>query len=101
MGKFIKGTTPSGYKFKIDEGVLRDIDFLRALNNATGKDGKKQLDGTFKCITVIFNDEDKETEFYEYLKAHNNGERVSIEMLGAELNSMLLALNEANGEIKK
>lgn len=101
MGKFIKGKTPSGYQFKIEEGVLKDIEFLRALKDATSKDGKRQLDGTFNCISVIFNDEDKEREFYEHLKAHNNGARVTVEQLGAELNSMFLALNEASGEIKK
>lgn len=101
MGKFIKGKTPMGYKFSIDEGVIRDIDFLRALNDTTSGDTKRVVDGTFKCISVIFNDEEKEREFYEFLKAKNKGARVSIEQLSTELNSMFLAINEANGEIKK
>lgn len=101
MGKFIKGKTPSGYKFSIDEGVIKDIRFLRALNDATGKNSRKQLDGTFKCISVIFNDEEKEEEFYQFLTEKNGGERVPIEMLGAELNAMFLALNEANENLKK
>lgn len=100
MGKFIKGKTPSGYKFCIDEGVKTDFNFLRALNDANSNDPVKSMDGTIHLISVIFNDDVKEKEFYDYLTEKYGG-RIPVEKLTPEIKSIILALNDEDSDIKK
>lgn len=95
----VRGKTPSGFKFSIDENVLQDFLFLRALNMAQDKNPSKALDGTIRLVSIIFNNDEKETEFYEYL-ASKNGGRVPNNVLSEELKSIILALREKS-EIKK
>ena len=99
MAKFIKGTTPLGYKFSIDEGVKTDFNFLRALNDSQSKEADKALDGTIHLVSVIFNNDKKEKEFYDYLTEKHGG-RLPLEILSNELKSIIVALNE-DKQIKK
>lgn len=95
----VKGKTVDGFKFAIDEEVLKDFMFLRYLNMCQSKDPSESLDGTIKIVSCIFNDDDKEREFYEFLKAKHNG-RIPINVLSENLRSIILKLRE-NDEIKK
>lgn len=95
----VKGKTVDGFKFSIDEEVLKDFMFLRALNMAQSKDASEALDGTIKIVSCIFNDDVKEKEFYEFLKAKHNG-RVPVQVLSENVRSMILKLRE-DKDIKK
>lgn len=95
----VKGKTVDGFKFSIDEEVLADFMFLRALNMAQSKDASEALDGTIKIVSCIFNDDVKEKEFYEFLKAKHNG-RVPVQVLSENVRSMILKLRE-DKDIKK
>ena len=95
----VKGKTVDGFKFSIDEEVLKDFMFLRYLNMCQSKNTEEALDGTIKIVSCIFNDDDKEREFYEFLKAKHNG-RVPVNVLSENLRSIILKLKE-NDDIKK
>lgn len=89
----VKGKTVDGFKFSIDEEVLNDFMFLRALNMAQSKDPSESLDGTIKIVSCIFNNDENEREFYEYLKEKNNG-RVPVEVLSNNVKSIIEKLQE-------
>ena len=95
----VEGKTVDGFKFSIDEDVLSDFMFLKALNMAQSKDVSEALDGEIKIISCIFNDDAKEREFYEFLKAKHNG-RVPVEVLSNNVRSMILKLQESK-DVKK
>lgn len=95
----VKGKTVDGFKFAIDEEVLKDFMFLKYLNMCQSKEPAEALDGTIKIVSCIFNDDEKEREFYEYLKERNNG-RVPVEVLSKNVKSIILKLKE-NSDIKK
>lgn len=95
----VKGKTVDGFKFSIDEDVLKDFMFLKYLNMCQSKKPDEALDGTIKIVSCIFNDDDKEREFYEFLKEKNNG-RVPVSVLSENVRSIILKLRE-NADIKK
>lgn len=95
----VKGKTVDGFKFSVDEEVLKDFMFLKYLNMCQSKDAAEALDGTIKIVSCIFNNDDKEREFYEFLKEKNNG-RVPVNVLSENVKSIILKLRE-NSEIKK
>jgi hypothetical protein len=95
----IKGKTTDGFKFAVDEDVLKDFMFLKYLNMCQSKKPEEALDGTIKIVSCIFNDDDKEREFYEFLKAKHNG-RVPVDVLSENVRSIILKLKE-NNELKK
>lgn len=95
----VKGKTVDGFEFSIDEEVLEDFMFLKALNLAQSDDISEALDGTIKVVSCIFNDDVKEKEFYEFLKAKHNG-RVPVKVLSTNVRSMVLKLQESK-DVKK
>jgi hypothetical protein len=95
----VKGKTVDGFKFSIEEEVLKDFMFLKALNQAQSNEMSEALDGTIKIVSCIFNNDDKEREFYEFLKAKHNG-RVPVQVLSENVRSIILKLQE-NEETKK
>lgn len=95
----VKGKTVDGFKFLIDEDVLKDFMFLKYLNMCQSKDTSEVLDGTIKIVSCIFNDDDKEKEFYEFLKEKHGG-RVPIDVLSNNVRSIILKLQE-NHDLKK
>lgn len=95
----VKGKTVDGFKFSIEEEVLKDFMFLKYLNMAQSDDFSESLDGTIKIVSCIFNNDDKEREFYEFLKAKHNG-RVPVHVLSENVRSMILKLQEIE-ETKK
>lgn len=96
---YITGTTTLGFKWKIDVEMLKDFNFLRALRKIHSEDGMEALDGMEDAITVIFNDHEKEEEFYKFL-AEKNGGRVPVGVLSAEVKDIITKLKEADKEIK-
>lgn len=95
----VKGKTVDGFKYSIDEEVLQDFMFLKALNMAQSDDVSIALDGEIKIVSCIFNDDLKEKEFYEFLKAKHNG-RVPVQVLSENVRSIILKLRE-NKDVKK
>ena len=95
----VKGKTVDGFKFSIDEDVLSDFMFLKALNMAQSDDTSIALDGTIKIVSCIFNDDAKEKEFYEFLQAKHNG-RVPVQVLSENVRSIILKLRE-DKDVKK
>jgi len=95
----VKGKTTDGFKFSVDKGVLEDFMFLRALNMAQSDDPAVSLDGTIKIVSVIFNDDEVEKDFYEFLKKKNNG-RVPVKVLSENVRSIIAQLRE-DPDIKK
>lgn len=89
----VKGKTVDGFKFSVDEDVLKDYMFLRALNMCQSTDPAEALDGEIKLVSSIFNNDKKEKEFYEFLKAKHNG-RVPINVLAENVRSIILKLRE-------
>lgn len=95
----VKGKTVDGFKFSINEEVLQDFMFLKALNMAQSNDASEALDGTIKIVSCIFNNDVKEKEFYEFLKSKHNG-RVPVDVLSNNVRSMILKLKESK-DVKK
>jgi len=95
----VKGKTVDGFKFSVDENILEDFMFLKYLNMAQSDNTSESLDGTIKIVSCIFNDDDKEREFYEFLKAKHNG-RVPVSVLADNVRSIILKLKEVP-DIKK
>lgn len=95
----VKGKTVDGYKFAVEEEVLNDFLFLRALNMSQSDNMAEALDGTIKIVSCIFNDDAKEKEFYEFLASKHNG-RVPVDVLSNNVKSIVMKLRE-NPEIKK
>ena len=69
----VKGKTVDGFKFSVDEDILEDFMFLKYINMAQSDDYSEALDGTIKLVSCIFNNDEKERDFYEFLKAKHNG----------------------------
>jgi hypothetical protein len=95
----VKGKTIDGFKYSVDEEVLQDFMFLKYLNMCQDPNPSISLDGTIKIVSCIFNNDDKEREFYEFLKAKHNG-RVPVKVLADNVRSIILKLRETP-EIKK
>lgn len=95
----VKGKTVDGYKFSVDEEILQDFMFLKYLNMAQSDVMSEALDGTIKIVSCIFNDDEKERDFYEFLKAKHNG-RVPVHVLSENVKSIIQKLKESN-EVKK
>lgn len=95
----VKGKTVDGFKFSVDEDILEDFMFLKYINMAQSDDYSEALDGTIKLVSCIFNNDEKEREFYEFLKAKHNG-RVPVPVLSDNVKSIVLKLKEVP-EIKK
>lgn len=95
----VKGKTVDGFKYSIDEEVLKDFMFLRYLNMCQSKDPEEALDGTIKIVSCIFNNDDMERDFYEFLKAKHNG-RVPVDVLSENVRSIIIKLKEIT-DIKK
>ena len=95
----VKGKTVDGFKFSIDEDILKDFMFLKYLNMCQSENASEALDGTIKIVSCIFNNDSKEREFYEFLKAKHNG-RVPTDVLANNVRSMILKLQEVD-DIKK
>ena len=75
----VKGKTVDGFKFAIDEEVLKDFMFLRYLNMCQSKDPSESLDGTIKIVSCIFNDDDKERFVDEYMQMKKDGKSVILQ----------------------
>lgn len=95
----VKGKTVDGFKFSVDEGILKDFMFLKNLNMCQSKDPSVALDGEIKLVSCIFNNDDKEREFYEFLKAKHGG-RVPVDVLANNVRSIIQKLKE-DPDIKK
>lgn len=96
----IKGKTPSGYKYSIDEGIKTDWLFLKALSESESEDINIKFNGTIRLVSVIFGNDKTEKEYYEFVSAKHNG-RVPMNILSEDLKSIVLKVNERNETVKK
>lgn len=97
----VKGKTPSGFKFAIDDAIKTDWLFIKALEESESEDMKKRLDATIHLVSMIFGSDAKEKEYYEFITPKYNG-RVPFEILRQDVTAIMEALNESeNNVIKK
>jgi len=96
----VKGKTPSGYKFAVDEGIRTDWLFLKALNKANSENVQEKFDGQVHLVSVIFGNDKAEKEYYEFVAAKHNG-RVPLDVLTADLKAIVDKIGQGNNDIKK
>lgn len=63
----MKVTTKSGFKCEINERVLDDWRFVRAIAKSTSDDANDKLRGAIDIVTLIMGD--NEEAFYKYLSS--------------------------------
>ena len=61
----MKVTTKSGFKCEINERVLDDWRFVRAISKSTSDDANDKLKGAIDIVSLIFGD--NEETFYKHL----------------------------------
>lgn len=67
----MQGETKSGFKYEIDDRVLKDWRFVEAITEADKGKGVEQLVGARKMIHLMFGDDyDK---FMEHIAEQNDG----------------------------
>lgn len=67
----MQGITKSGYKYEIDDRVLKDWRFVEAITVADSGKGVEQLAGARKMIHLMFGDDyDK---FMDHIAEQNDG----------------------------
>ena len=79
----IKGETKSGFQYEVDERILTDWNFMKALADAASKEGGRVLVGTVNAVFLLFG-EDGEKKLCEHLKdasGHVDQEDILSELL--------------------
>lgn len=67
----MQGETKSGFKYEIDDRVLKDWRFIEAITEADKGKGVAQLEGARKMIHLMFGDDyDK---FMDHISEQNEG----------------------------
>lgn len=84
----IKGTTTSGFEFKVDESLLNDFMFIRAFKMANSSDPEEQVTGTVDLVRILFNDREEEERYYKHLSSKHGG-RVPADIIGRELGEII------------
>lgn len=96
----VKGKTPSGFKFAIEEAVKTDWLLIKSLKESESEDLNKRLEATIHLVSLLFGSDKKEQEYYDFV-APKHGGHVPYDVLRADVTAMMQALNESNNEIKK
>lgn len=96
----VKGKTPSGFKFAVDEAIKTDWLLIKCLKESESEDLNKRLDATIHLVSILFGSDEKEKEYYEYV-ASKHGGHVPFEILRADITAIMEALNESANDIKK
>lgn len=95
----VKGRTASGFNFEVDEDLLNDFMFMRAIKKANSGDPDEQIEGTVDLVKIVFNDKKEEERFLNHL-AKLHGGRVPAETIGEDIGSILSALEKSGEEAK-
>ena len=82
-----KGTTKSGFKFVIEDGVFDDMELLEAL-----ADVDKGNSAALPDVIVRVLGEDQKKKLYDHLRDQNG--RVPVSKVGAELAEIFGAFDE-------
>ena len=67
----MQGKTKSGYKYEIDDRVLKDWRFVEAITEADKGKGVAQLEGARKMIHLMFGED--YDRFMEHIANQNDG----------------------------
>jgi hypothetical protein len=67
----MQGETKSGYKYEIDDRVLKDWRFVEAITEADKGKGVAQLEGARKMIHLMFGED--YDRFMEHIANQNDG----------------------------
>ena len=85
----IKGTTSSGFSFKVPDGIKTDYRFLRAFKKLKSGSTEQQVAGAIELISVVFGNEAEEDRFLQHV-ADKNG-RADVEPVYRELGEIIAA----------
>jgi hypothetical protein len=96
----VKGKTPSGFKFALDEAIKTDWLLLKSIENSESNDLNLRLKATIRLVSLLFGSDEKEEEYYQFVAPKYNG-HVPFEVLRADVTAMLTALNDSENVIKK
>lgn len=89
----MQGETKSGFKYEIDDRVLKDWRFVEAITEADKGNGVEQLVGARKMVHLMFGkDYDK---FMEHLAEKNDG-FVPAEAVMAEVKEIFESITPKN-----
>lgn len=99
----ITGTTSSGFKFHVPEGLAKDPKFLRAFISFGNKDlpVTVRMDSMFDVVSAVFNDEREEECFYKHLAHRNPTGRADINDVAKEINEIATICRNEDEGIKK
>lgn len=98
----VTGKTSSGYEYSFDESVCQDWRYIKALKNVRKgtKDPGAFIDGATSLVEILFNDPEKEEEYYQFL-AEQHGGRVPSDVVFGEVNEIITAIAEQGGKATK
>ena len=96
----VKGKTPSGFKFAIDEAIKTDWLLIKCLKESESDNLDKRLEATIHLVSMLFGSDKKEREYYDFVAPKYDG-HVPYDVLMADITAIMQALNESNNEIKK
>ena len=94
----ITGKTSQGYKFSVDERVLKDWKFVKAIRRSESKDNGQKLLGVMDLIIMLLG-EDQADEISEEIAKKNNGFSSIDEMY--QIVVEILNICKEQNEIKK
>lgn len=91
MAKTIKGTTSTGFEFKVDPDVVRDMEFIELA--AAAEENGLLLPKLIECVLGT----DQKKALYDHVRGENG--RVMIEAINDEVKEVFDSLN-TNPETK-
>lgn len=96
----VKGKTPSGFKFAIDEAIKTDWLFIKSLKESESDNLDKRLSATIHLVSLLFGSDEKEQAYYDFV-APKHGGHVPYDVLRQDVTAIMQALNESANDIKK
>ena len=96
----VKGKTPSGFKFALDEELKTDWLLLKNIEDSESTDMNVRFKATIRLVSLLFGSDEKEQEYYSFVTPKYNG-HVPFDVLRADITAMLTALNDNSDSIKK
>lgn len=87
----IKGATSSGFEYEVNEKVLSDWTFVKAVAASGSKDNTRQMEGYTKLVNLLLGDEAEE-RLCEHLRQEDG--LVPVEKISGEVLEIMQAIGE-------
>ena len=95
----ITGTTSQGFKFKVNEKMLNDWKFVKAIRRSESDDNGERLLGVTDIIFMLLGEEQSD-KLAEHIAKKNNG-IAPVDAMYKAVTEILNICKEKNEEVKK